>query len=131
MTILITLDIDSLTALWVFFDLLLESRLDSLLDLLIPLGAHEADSYTLRSESPCTSYTMQICIGGLSQAVFVAAAWVLWRVWHVVVDSDVDTLDIYTTAKDIGADADTMDEVLEIGVAFDTESIISISRTPR
>jgi len=41
-------------------------------------------------------------------------------VGHVVVDSDVDTLNIDTTTEDVGGDADTGLELLELLVALDT-----------
>jgi hypothetical protein len=41
-------------------------------------------------------------------------------VGHIVVDGDVDSLDINTTTKDIGGDADTGLELLELLVALDT-----------
>ena len=40
---------------------------------------------------------------------------------QVIVDSQVDALDIYTTTEDIGSDADTLVELLELLVTFDTE----------
>ena len=41
-------------------------------------------------------------------------------VGHIVVDSDVDTLDIDTTTEDISRDTDTGLELLELLVALDT-----------
>ena len=38
---------------------------------------------------------------------------------QIVVDGQVDTLDIDTTAKDVGGDADTLVEFLELLVALD------------
>jgi len=40
--------------------------------------------------------------------------------WEIVVDSQVDTLDINTSAEDIGGNANTLVEFLEFFVAFDT-----------
>jgi hypothetical protein len=40
--------------------------------------------------------------------------------WQIIVDGQVDTLDINTTTEDIGGDADTLVELLELLVALDT-----------
>ena len=42
------------------------------------------------------------------------------RVWHIVVDRQVDTLDINTTTKDVSAHTDTLVEVLESSVSLNT-----------
>lgn len=42
---------------------------------------------------------------------------------EVVVDGEVDALDVDTTAKDVGGDADTLVEFLEFLVAFDTVGV--------
>lgn len=72
---------------------------------------------------------MQISIGSLGEGVFVARTGVDGRIGHVVVDGDIDTLDVDTTAENVGADADAVDEVFEVGVAFDT--VICVSVVPR
>ena len=41
-------------------------------------------------------------------------------VGHIVVDGHIDTLDIDTTTEDVGGDADTSLEVLELLVTLDT-----------
>ena len=69
---------------------------------------------------------MEICVSGLSERVLVRSTWILRRIWHVVVDGNVDALDIDATAEDIGADADTVNEVLEVGVALDTVLYVSM-----
>ena len=38
----------------------------------------------------------------------------------VVVDDDIDSLDIYATAKDVSGDKDTLLEVLELRITCDT-----------
>jgi hypothetical protein len=42
---------------------------------------------------------------------------------QVVVDSQVDTLNINTTAENIGGNTDTLVEFLELLVTFDTEKL--------
>jgi hypothetical protein len=45
---------------------------------------------------------------------------------EIIVDGQVDTLDIDTTAKDVSGDTNTLLEVLERLVTLDTASIVSI-----
>ena len=42
---------------------------------------------------------------------------------EIVVDRKVDALDINTTTEDVGGDADTLVELLELLVASDTKSL--------
>ena len=44
--------------------------------------------------------------------------------WKVVVDGQVDTLDIDTTAKDVSGNANTLVELLEFFIALDTISLL-------
>ncbi len=44
---------------------------------------------------------------------------------EIIVDGQIDTLDIDTTAEDVGGDTDTLLEVLECFVALDTELTVS------
>ena len=44
---------------------------------------------------------------------------------EIVVDGQVDTLNIDTTAEDISGDTDTLVELLELLVALDTVAVIS------
>lgn len=46
---------------------------------------------------------------------------------QVVVDGKVDALNINTTTEDIGSDTDTLVELLELLVPFDTKQIISFN----
>ena len=117
---LISLDVHTLATLRILVNLPLEPSLDGFEDLLIPLGRYQRDCHTFRSEASSTTDTVQIGVSRLGKRVFVARTWVLWRIGHVVVDGDIDALNVDTTAEDVGADADTVDEVLEVGVAFDT-----------
>ncbi len=68
---------------------------------------------------------MEVSVGGLGEGVLVAGARVLRRVGHVVVNGDVDALDVDAAAEDVGADADAVDEVLEVGVALDAVIILA------
>lgn len=82
-----------------------EALLDVLEDLLVILIADERDGQTLGTETTGTTDAVQvgIRIGG-----------------KIVVDGQVDTLDINTTSEHIGSNADTLVELLEFLVAFDT-----------
>jgi hypothetical protein len=88
----------------------LESLLNCLQNLLISLTAHEGNGKPLGSETTGTTNTMKVRIS-------VA--------WKVVVDSEVDALDINTTAENIGGNTDTFVELLEFFVALDTSQGIS------
>jgi len=83
----------------------LESLLNRLQYLLISLAADEGDRKTLGSETTGTTNTMEVGVGVAGQ---------------IVVDGQVDTLNVDTTAEDIGSNADTLLEVLERLVALDT-----------
>jgi hypothetical protein len=83
----------------------LETLLDRLEDRLVVGAAHERDGETLGSETTGTTDTVKVGIG---------------LVGHVVVDSDVDTLNIDTTTEDVSGDTDTSLELLELLVALDT-----------
>ena len=51
---------------------------------------------------------------------------------QIVVDGQVDTLDIDTTSENVGGDTDTLVEILELLVAFDTVALVSrISKCPK
>ena len=82
-----------------------ESLLDILQDLLILLVAHEGDGQTLGTETTGTTNAVQVGVGIGGQ---------------IVVDGQVDTLNIDTTAEDVGGDTDTLVEFLELLVTFDT-----------
>jgi hypothetical protein len=125
--LLVTLDVDALTTLGVLVNLLLESRFNGLENFLVALGTDEADSNTLGTETTSTTDTMEVSISGLGDRVFVRSTRVGGRVGHIVVDGEVDTLDIDTTAENIGADTDSLVVVLEGGVAFDTVMIVRIA----
>jgi hypothetical protein len=74
-------------------------------DLLVLLRADEADCHTLGTETTGTTDTVEVAVGIGGQ---------------VVVDGQVDTLDIDTTTEDVGGDANTLLEILELLVALDT-----------
>lgn len=70
---------------------------------------------------------MEIRVRSLRKTILIVAARVESRVGHVVVDGDVDTFDVDAAAEDVGADADAVDEVFEVGVAFDAFPDIVVS----
>lgn len=72
---------------------------------MISLGAHERNRETLGSEPTCTSNTMEV---GISVAR------------EIIVDSQVDTLDVDATTKNVSGNADTLVELLELLIALDT-----------
>lgn len=74
-------------------------------DLLVLLGGHKGDGETLGTETSSTTDTVEVGIGISG---------------HVVVDSEVDPLDIDTTAENVGGHADTLVELLELFVSLDT-----------
>ena len=82
-----------------------ESLLDRLQNLLIGISTNERDGKTLSTESASTTDTVEVRISVCGQ---------------IVVDGEVDALNIDTTTEDIGSDTDTLVEVLELLVAFDT-----------
>jgi hypothetical protein len=83
----------------------LESLLNRLQYLLIRLAADERDRKTLCSETTGTTDTVEVGVGIGGE---------------IVVDGQVDALDIDTTAEDVGSDTDTLVELFEFLVAFDT-----------
>lgn len=89
----------------------LETLLNFLEDLLIVLVADEGDRQTLGTETTGTADTVEVGVRISGQ---------------VVVDSEVDTLDIDTTAEDVGGNANALVELLELLVAFDTEKSSAI-----
>jgi hypothetical protein len=84
----------------------LEALHDFVEHLGVLLGRDERDRETLGSETSGTSNTVQVGVrvGG-----------------KVVVDSQVDTLDIDTTSKDISSDTDTLVELFELLIPGNTE----------
>lgn len=83
----------------------LEALANSLEYLLVLLLADEGNGQTLGTETAGTTDTVQVGIG-ISR--------------HVVVDGQVDTLDIDTTTEDVGGNADSLVELLELLVPTDT-----------
>ena len=87
-----------------------EALLDILEDLLIILVADEGDGQTLGTETTSTTDTVEIGVGISGQ---------------IVVNGKVDTLDIDTTAEDVSSDTNTLVELLELLVTFDTRHSVS------
>lgn len=84
-----------------------ETFLNLLQDPLVLLAAHKRDGQTLGTEPTGTTHTVQVrvCVRG-----------------QIIVDGKVDSLDIDTTAEHVSGNADTLVELLEFLVAFDTAS---------
>ena len=82
----------------------LEPLHDLVENLRVFLGGDERDTETLGSETAGTTDSVKVGIGIRRQ---------------IVVDGQVDTLDIDTTAKDVSGNADALVEVLELLVASD------------
>lgn len=83
----------------------LEAALNRLQDSLVLGAADERDTETLGSKTTGTTDTVEVGVG---------------LIGHVVVDSDVDTLNIDTTTEDVSGHTDTGLEVLELLVTLDT-----------
>lgn len=82
-----------------------KSFFDLLQDLLILLATDKRDWQTLGTETTGTTHTVQVWIG---------------IPWEIVVNGKVDTLNIDTTTEHVRGDADTLVELLELFVTFDT-----------
>jgi hypothetical protein len=85
-----------------------KSLLNLLEHLLVILIADERDGETLGTETTGTTDTVQVRVGIAGK---------------IVVDGQVDSLDINTTTKHVGGDTDTLVELLELFVTFDTVEI--------
>lgn len=93
------------TAFWVLWDLGIEAFLNLLQNILVGFVADKRDRKTLGTESTRTTNTMEV---GVSIG------------WQVVVDSKVDSFNIDTSTEDVGGDTDSLVELLEFLVTFDT-----------
>lgn len=83
----------------------LETLLDGLQHSFVLGAANERDTKTLGSEAAGTTDAVEVRVS---------------LVRHVVVDGDVDTFNINTTAEDVSGHANTGLEVLELFVALNT-----------
>lgn len=83
-----------------------EALLNILENLLVILVADEGDGQTLGTETAGTTDAVKVGVGIGGK---------------IVVDGQIDPLDIDTTAEHVGGNADTLVELLELLVAFDTE----------
>ena len=95
---------------WQLADLHLEALLDFSQDFLVLGCLHECDRETLGSESACAADSVQ---------VFVALF------GHVEVEHDVDLLDVDTAAENLSRDQDSVFELLESVVDFDSLKLLS------
>lgn len=82
-----------------------ESLFNRFQNLLVGISADERNRQTLGTESTSTADTVKVRIGVGGK---------------IVVNCQVDTLNIDTTAEDISGNTDALVEVLELLVAFDT-----------
>lgn len=82
-----------------------ETLLNGLQNSLVIFVADKGDGETLGTETTSTTNTMKVRVGIGGQ---------------VVVDGEIDALDIDTTAEDVSGNTDTLVELLELLVAFDT-----------
>merc|ERR1719373_352982 len=82
-----------------FGDVDLEPLLDLVQNLGVRLVGNKCDGQSLSSKSSGSSYSVQICVGIL---------------WHVVVEYDVDSLDVHSSAEQIGGNQDTLLEILKL-----------------
>jgi hypothetical protein len=83
----------------------LESLFDQLQHLLILVAAHKGDCETLGTKPSGTTDTVKIRVSISGQ---------------IVVDSEVDTLNVDTTAEDVRGYTDSLVEILELLVAANT-----------
>lgn len=88
----------------------LEPLLDRLEHLLICVAADKGNAETLGTETASTTNTMKVAVGIAGK---------------VVIDGQIDTFDIDTTAEDVGCDANALFKLLEFLVAVD--AIFNIS----
>lgn len=72
--------------------------------------ADEGNGQTLGTEPTGTTHAVEV---GVSVT------------WHVVVDSQVDPLDVDTTTEDVGGDADSFVELLELLVTLDAKRLLA------
>jgi len=86
-----------------------EAVLNLLKDGLVLIRGNECDGETLGAESAGTADAVEVCVcvGG-----------------HVVVEDNVNTLEVNTSAEDVGRDKNTRAVVLEGGVSFNTSLLI-------
>ena len=92
-----------------------ESNLETFLNLfehlLVLVRAHKGDGKTLGTEATSTTHTVEVRAGITRQ---------------IVVDGEVDTLDIDTTAKDVSGNTDPLLELLELLVATNTKKELDV-----
>lgn len=90
----------------------LEALSDCCQHLFVLFLADEGDGQTLGTKTTGTTDTVQVGIG---------------ITWHVVIDSQVDTLDVNTTTEDVSSNADALVELLELLITLDTGSLLVYS----
>lgn len=93
-----------------FADLHLEALLNLVQHFFVLVRLHEGDCETFGAESASTTHTVQVAVG---------------LGGHVKVEHDVDLLNVDTTSENLGGHQDTVLELLEALVNFD--SVLSVS----
>jgi len=88
-----------------FSDAHIESLLDIIEDFGILIVAYKSDGQTLGTETTSTSNSVKVGVGILG---------------HVVIEDNVNSLDIHTTAEQVGSNQDTLLEVLELLISGQT-----------
>lgn len=83
----------------------LEALSNGCQNLFVLFLADEGDGQTLGTKTTRTTHAMQVGVG-------------ITR--HIVVDSQVDTLNVDTTTEDVGGNANALVELLELLVTLDT-----------
>ena len=91
----------------------LEPLLDRLKDLLVLVGSDERDGEALGTEPASTTDAVQVGVGIGGQ---------------IIVDGEIDALNIDATTEDVGGNADTLVELLELLVSPDTTEKLACDR---
>jgi len=89
-----------------------EARLDFFENSRVFLGRNESDCQTLGSETTRTANSVQV-------SVVVSG--------HIVVDDDIDTFEVNTTAKDVGRHKKSAISFFKLIVSFDSLCLLEVS----
>jgi len=84
---------------WHIFNLDLESTLDSLHNVVIFLAWNERDGKTLGSESSCSTNSVEILV---------------WLMWHVKINDDVDFFNINTSCEQVCCNQNSKFDLFEL-----------------
>ncbi len=81
---------------------------------MIRITADKRDAQPFRAEATCATDAVEIRVG---------------VGWQIVVDGEVDALNVNSTTKHVGGDANSLVEFLEFLVAFDTVEVSVVQRS--